>query len=160
MARVLILFFSLIEVLYAQTVYKSVEDGVTSFSDQPPESGESEAIELNVPPVSDDGLLEQRLAEMRETTDRMAADRREREQHRAELKAQQQVPEPQVVTVEQPVLVGGYWPNYGRPNRPRPPFRPGRPVKPTPLPAQPAPGWSAMQPGNSQLMRPIVSSRP
>ncbi|MEM1402546.1 MAG: DUF4124 domain-containing protein [Pseudomonadota bacterium] len=144
----------------SQTVYKSVEGGVTSFSDQPPESGDAEAIELNVTPVSEDGLLEQRLAEMRETTDRMAADRREREQHRAELRAQQQAPEPQVVTVEQPTLVGGYWPNYGRPNRPRPPFRPGRPVKPTPLPAQPVPGWSVMQSGNSQLMRPIVSSRP
>jgi hypothetical protein len=146
----------------AQTVYKTVEDGVPTFSDAPPAEGPAEVIEVHAPPAADDGLLEERLAEMRETTDRMASDRREREKHRAEMRALS-APDPasETIVVEQPstLWAGGYWPGYSRPpNRPRPPFRPGPPQRPQPLPQQP--GWSVMQPGNSQLMRPMVSSRP
>ncbi len=142
-----------------QTVYKTVEDGVVSFSDTPPEDGAAEVLTVDVPPPADDGVLEERLAEMRETTDRMADDRRAREKHRAEMRALN-APEPEPVVIEQPVptWAGGYWPRNRWPAH-RPPYRPGRP-QPTPLPAaSPPPGWSVMQPGNSQLMRPIVSSR-
>ncbi|EED32315.1 hypothetical protein NOR53_3353 [gamma proteobacterium NOR5-3] len=151
--------------LLAQTVYKTVEEGVTTFSDSPPQTGAAEVLSIEVPPAADDGLLEERLAEMRETTDRMAEDRRQREQHRAELREIQQtasVPPP--ATEPTGTLTtgweGSYWPGYVRPIRPRPPIRPGPPVRPQPLPAsQTVPGWSVMQPGNSQLMRPVVSSR-
>ncbi|WP_439101358.1 DUF4124 domain-containing protein [Congregibacter sp.] len=152
----------------AQTVYKTVEDGVTTFSDSPPETGSAEVMTIDVPSAAEDGALEERLAAMRDTTDRMASDRREREKHRAKLRDLQQSATVQS-TAAQPasgsVTTGwqnSYWPGYGRPllPRPRPPIRPGRPVRPTPVP-QPrsVPGWSVMQPGNSQLMRPIVSSR-
>jgi hypothetical protein len=145
----------------AQTVYKTVEDGVPTFSDAPPAEGSAEVIEMRVPPPADDGLLEERLAQMRETTDRMAADRREREQHRAELRALNapDAAETPVAQAPPPIWAGGYWPGYVNPPvRPRPPFRPRPPQRPRPLPQQP--GWSVMQPGNAQLMRPIVSSRP
>lgn len=145
----------------AQTVYKTVEDGVPTFSDAPPAEGNAEVIEMRVSPPSDDGLLEERLEEMRVTTDRMASDRREREKHRAELRALNTPAAPDTIVVEQPATAwaGGFWPGYARPpHRPRPPFRPVPPQRPQPLPQQP--GWSVMQPGNSQLMRPIVSSRP
>ncbi len=142
----------------AQTVYRTVENGVVTFSDTPPEAGEVEMINLPELPPADSELLDTRLAAMRETTDRMAADRREREKHRAELRAlQASAPE---FETQRSVVVGSYWPVTGngwRPARPpfhRPPYRP----KPTPLP-HPPPGWSVMKPGNAQLMRPIVSSR-
>jgi hypothetical protein len=163
----LLLFLLLALPLMAQTVYKTNEDGVTSFSDTPPAEGEAEVFTIATPAPVDDGLLDQRLAAMRETTDRMAADRREREQHRAELRAlQTPAPEPpaqpqSIVTT--PVWSQSYWSGYQRPLRPPPPIYPWRPT-PQPLPHQPAlpsapPGWSVMQPGNAQLMRPIVSSR-
>lgn len=153
--------------LMAQTVYKTTEGGVTSFSDTPPEVGEAEVLTISAPAPADDGLLDERLSAMRETTDRMAADRREREQHRAELRALQ-TPAPELPAQPQsivtaPVWSQSYWSGYQRPLRPRPPIYPWRPT-PQPLPHQPMqptapPGWSVMQPGNAQLMRPIVSSR-
>ena len=161
----LLLLLAQLALAQDQTVFKTVEDGVVSFSDTPPESGEVEVLTLEVPEAPADGLLEERLTEMRETTDRMVADRQAREKHRAELRAAARVnDEPEQVVVAQPVSpwVGGFWPGYSRPgygrpgHRPRPPYRP----RPTPLPTPNTPGWSVMQPGNSQLMRPIVSSRP
>lgn len=147
----------------AQTVYRTVENGVVTFSDTPPEDGKAEIIDMpELPPVNSD-LLDQRLSAMRETTDRMAEDRREREKHRAELRVSRAQEQP-VPVVETPAtaVVGAYWrPRQGiwRPGRPpnhRPPYRPI--PAPLPSPASP-PGWSVMQPGNAQLMRPIVSSR-
>ena len=75
----------------AATVYKTVdEDGVVSFSDTKPISDEPvETLKINAqaPPVSAEE--KQRLEDMRETTDRMAADRMAREKQRAELRQQQ-----------------------------------------------------------------------
>lgn len=72
----------------AATVYKSVDDsGVVSFSDTPPTGDvlvETVVIEEQVPLSGD--ASQQRLEEMRETTDRMVADRMARERHRAELR--------------------------------------------------------------------------
>lgn len=161
--------------LLAQTVFKSVEDGVPTFSDSPPPDGDAEVLTIDVPPVADDGLLDERLTAMRETTDRMAADRREREQHRAELKKLQQEaalaarsPPPASAAgydswSQSTVLAPGIWPGYRYPIRPRPRHPVARP-HPRPLAAtrpgvQPPPGWSVMRPGNAQLMRPVVSSR-
>ena len=156
--------------LCAQTVYKSVENGVTTYSDSPPDSGSAQILTIDVAPPAEDAALEARLADMRETTDRMADDRRERERHRAELRDMQQTMQQTAAAAPvQPSSAnvpatsgweGNYWPGNVRPIRPRPPFRPGRPIQAQPLP-QPysVPGWSVMQPGNAQLMRPVVSSR-
>jgi hypothetical protein len=149
---------------HAQTVYRSVqEDGVVSFSDAPPEAGDAEVIVIDTPPPAQDEILEERLAAMRETTDRMAEDRRERERHRAELRAlraPQESPAPRTESPAPPAYA--YWP-VARPPlwRPRPPLRPHPVPRPHPMqPAEAPPGWSVMKPGNSQLMRPVVSRRP
>ena len=70
------------------TVYKSVDEhGVVSFSDTPPaDSADVQRMQIDTPPPSSTGEYEQNLEAMRETTDRMAADRREREKHRAEMR--------------------------------------------------------------------------
>jgi len=135
----------------AETVYRSVVEGITTFSDAPPDSGDFEALTIDTPAPAADGLLRERLAAMRESTDRMAETRREREKHRATLRA---LATPAPATSADPpapaaTVVLGHWPAYLRPH-----WRPIRPIKPTA-----PPGWSIMQPGNSQLMRPIVSSR-
>ena len=75
----------------AATVYRTVdENGVVSFSDTPP-AGDApvETMKINAatPQVSPEE--QQRLEDMRETTDRMAADRREREKQRAQLRQEQ-----------------------------------------------------------------------
>lgn len=74
--------------VFAATVYKSIDDnGVVSFSDTPPAADvvvETVIIDEQAPPSS--ATTTQRLEEMRETTDRMVADRMAREKHRAELR--------------------------------------------------------------------------
>ncbi len=140
----------------AQTVYRSVEDGVTHFSDVPPEGVPAEVIVLDVPAPGADPALEERITAMRETTRRMADDRRERERHRAELKAlARQDPEPAQVDPGLLAPTLAYWPAPLW--RARPPLR--RPVPYRPYTAAAPPGWSVMKPGNAQLMRPIASRR-
>lgn len=138
----------------AQTVYRSVEDGVTHFSDIPPEGVSAEVIELDVPTPANDPALEERITAMRETTRRMADDRRERERHRAELKAlARQEPEPVQPDSNLVAPTFAYWPAplwRARPPLKRPiPYRPDAAVVP--------PGRSVLKPGNAQLMRPISS---
>lgn len=71
----------------ATTVYKSTDDsGTVSFSDTRPENAPAvETLEITIPetPAAEASDL---LQEMRKTTDKMAADRRERERHRAEMR--------------------------------------------------------------------------
>jgi hypothetical protein len=136
----------------AATVYKTVDDkGVVSFSDTLPAANlvvETVVIEEQIPPSSE--LTEQRLEDMRETTDRMVADRMAREKHRAELRtldlqrsalqAQQQTPDYYDTTTVYngyaPYPVRRQWrrPNY--PQHPIPPLLHPAPVLPgaTPLP--------------------------
>ena len=85
----------------ATTVYKWVdESGQVSFSDQPPSAvQEVQTLHLDIPAPVDAELTERRLTQMREVTDRMAADRREREKVRAEQRQARQL----VTQVEQPV---------------------------------------------------------
>lgn len=159
---------------FAQTVYVTEEDGVPSFSDAPPAGdAQVQTIELEVQEPAEDPQLEERLAAMRETTDRMADDRREREKHRADLRDQREESQRlAAATVPTTVVVnnGGYWPAAGRPWyrpwNPNRPIRPGPPYRPQPYPVPsttsqvtPPPGWSVMRPGNAQLMRPIVSGQ-
>jgi hypothetical protein len=118
----------------AATVYKTVdEDGVVSFSDTKPISDEPvETLKINgqAPPVSADE--QQRLEDMRETTDRMAADRMAREKQRAELRQQQAQASP--AQPDYTDYMGSssrnsdYYGYYGYPIR-RPVVRP-RPVHP------------------------------
>ena len=72
----------------AATVYRTVDDnGVVSFTDIKPTSEapvETLVIDARAPQVSE--AERQRLQDMRDTTDRMAADRMAREKHRAELR--------------------------------------------------------------------------
>ena len=73
---------------FAATIYKSIdENGMVSYSDtRPPEDILVETVvieESASPPI---GQEQQRLQDMRETTDRMVADRMAREKHRAQLR--------------------------------------------------------------------------
>lgn len=158
------LFFTCTAVGQA-TVYKTVdEDGVVSFSDTPPAEGvAAEKMDIDTPAPQPTGEYQENLDAMRETTDRMAADRREREKHRAEMKELQARQQPaQESGVNQyndyyPGYSGGY---YGGGNyRPgRPPLRPGYKPKPEHPIAKPPerPGQPRPTKGNSQLMRPII----
>lgn len=164
------------------TVYRTVdENGVVSFSDSPPEGDpDAESFQIATPEPQDAEEAQQRLEDMRETTDRMASDRREREKHRAELREiqgdqqrQQQQQSPQYydrgyIDYYPPIYTSGrsirrqdyygsapWHPDYRpRPEHPiaRPPVRPGI-ERPRELPENVNRG------SNSQLMRPIVSPR-
>ena len=125
---------------FAETVYKSVDDsGAVSFSDTRPAGDipvETMVIEVPTPPSSD--LAGQRLQDMRETTDRMAADRMAREKHRAELRqlgaqeyAQKSSPD-LTEYYDTTTAYTGYYPSWRRPHRPvhpiaRPPLLSPRP---------------------------------
>ena len=153
-------------------VYKSVdEQGVVSFSDVPPENSSAvEQLEINAPQANSTGEYLENLEAMRETTDRMAEDRRAREKHRAEMRelaarteAYEAASRPQVVEVNRyvPGYSSGYYRHGYRPGHP--PWRPGHGPKPEhPIirpPVQPIPQPLPSRPtdGNSQLMRPILS---
>ncbi len=146
-----------------QTVYRRVDEhGTVSFSDTPPAQGElAEPLVLRIPQSQSADEYRQNLEDMRETTDRMAADRRAREQHRAELREIEARAEAARQAAAQPPVqqhddgwyfsTGGY---YYRPGW-RPGYRP-HPVHPI-APVQPPldlEAWSRTH--NSQLMRPIL----
>ena len=153
----------------AATVYKTTDDsGAVSFSDKPPaDATAAETIHIDTAPPLAPEESARRLEATRATTERMAADRREREQHRAELRtrraeAERSVPEPApTYTIYTPRTYPYYYPIYpirwpGRPHH-RPHTHPGHPDAQPPLrPREPPPGASS----NAQLMRPLVSKRP
>ncbi len=149
-------------------MYRTVnEHGVVSFSDTPPVTGEDvETMQIDTPPAqAPDEYLEQ-LDAMRETTDRMASDRQDREKHRAEVRELDArtrsyeapaVPDYTRTQSYYPVSGGGH---IYRPGRP--PFRPGLgplPEHPIALPGGPLPLLPQPRPthNNAQLMRPILS---
>ena len=128
------------------TVYKTVDEaGVVSFSDTKP-AGDTptETLKINAPaPAISAEEQQQRLQDMSEATDRMAADRMAREKHRAELRQQQ---EPQQAAPQQPDYTdymgysagGSGYRNYPirRPGlRPRP--KPEHPIARPPVRARP-----------------------
>jgi hypothetical protein len=157
-------FLPLLALLYglptaAATVYKSVdENGVVTYSDTRPAQDigvETMIIDVDAPELTEQEQ-QQRLVDMRETTDRMAADRMAREKHRAEMReiqaqtAAQQAPYPEYY--DSPTIYSGYYdtpvrrpwrhPGYLRPEHPmpRPPLRPpGHNVRPLPDNNFPAP---------------------
>ncbi len=106
--------------LSASTIYKSVDErGRITYSDQPPPVSELvDILEYREPVPVPEGETLARLQAMREVTDRMAADRREREAARAEQR-KQQAQESQTVVYQNP---GNYYPLYGRRYYQRPPL--------------------------------------
>lgn len=147
---------------WATTVYRSVgNDGEVLFSDQPPASGTaSEVVQVAAGSATADA--EARLRELRLTTRRMVQARREREAERADARppaprytTNRDFPARQTATPPQPVPVLWITPHV-RGRHPGPMWR--RPYRPMP-PARVPPGFQRIQPGNRQLMRPIVSSR-
>mgnify|MGYP003630760113 CR=1 FL=1 len=127
----LILFFSLMSsIAVAATVYKTVDEkGVVSYSDTPPAEEvpvETLVIDVQAPELSD--TAQEQWQALRETTDRMVADRQQREKHRAEMREQQaqsQAP-PQVAEYTEPGFNNGTsrayypYPVYRPVRRPRP----------------------------------------
>lgn len=162
----------------ASTVYRTVdESGVVSFSDTPPEgAGDVETLQINTPDPQLSAQDTQRLEAMRETTDRMAADRREREKHRAEMRQLQSSSQSPAVYPQSGYneympasssyysgSTGGYY-GYperrpGRPHRPGYRPRPEHPIARPPLRPTPTPQAQGNLGSNAQLMRPIVSPR-
>lgn len=138
----------------ATTVYRSVDsNGVVEFSDIPPPQGVSaETLQIVVPTSAPADSL-QNLEAMRQTTNRMAADRQEREAQRelvrlraaAEARARQRPATPEQVRHEYIYLPVATTPPWRRGYHP-PPHRPREPSR---LGIIPGP--------NSQLMRPILS---
>lgn len=137
----------------AATVYKTVDaNGVVTYSDTPPAGEiEVETLVIDVQSAPPSQGVQEQLEAMRETTDRMVADRQQRERHRAQMRNLQMQSEsrPQVIDYSAPDRYeeiysgvypypayrprpryhpgGGYWP---RPEHPiaRPPLRPLPPV--------------------------------
>jgi len=133
---------------FAATVYRSVdENGAVTFSDTLLTGNvvvETVVIEEQAPPSTD--TSQQRLEDMRETTDRMVADRMAREKHRAhmrELNAQRTIPPtPQASDTyyDTPFVYTGYTGNNAYP--PRRPWRhPHHPQHPIAPPLRPHPGY-------------------
>ncbi len=134
----------------AATVYKSIdENGVVSYSDtRPPEDILVETVVIQESPAPEGGQEQQRLQDMRETTDRMITDRMAREKHRAELRqlaanknTQPASQEPLQYYNNVPIYTGYQdyplrqpWrrPHYPRPQHPivYPPLRPHVEIRP------------------------------
>jgi len=72
----------------AATVYKTVDaKGVVTYSDTPPVGEvEVETLEIDVQAAAPSQGAQEQLESMRETTDRMVADRQQREKHRAQMR--------------------------------------------------------------------------
>ncbi|NQX89963.1 MAG: DUF4124 domain-containing protein [Halioglobus sp.] len=72
----------------ATTVYKSVDkSGVVNFSDTLiEENTQIDEMTIDIEATTSDTQVQQRLEDMRRTTDRMATDRMAREKHRAEMR--------------------------------------------------------------------------
>jgi uncharacterized iron-regulated membrane protein len=144
------------------TVYKSVDrNGVVEFSDTPPSEGGSVETFRIVVPFSNAAESLQQLEAMRQTTDRMASDRQEREAQRelVRLRAaakqaaarQKSAPREEVryEYIYLPAPIAPPWrQGHHAPRRPYP-HRPGGSEDPSRLGIIPGP--------NSQLMRPILS---
>lgn len=151
----------------SKTIYRTVdESGAVSFSDTPP-AGDvpAETLTIDVPAPVDPEGYQQNLEAMRETTDRMAEDRRERETHRASLRqlaAAETSPVPAAPSTLVERYNTGWYGSYGGGHRypvGRPPWRPGYHPRPEhPVYRPPVRPVTAHPIGNnSQLMRPILS---
>lgn len=126
---------------FSATVYRSVdENGAVSFSDILPSGQEHvETMVIDSPAMESGEAAQQRLDDMRETTDRMVADRMAREKHRAQMRHLQAQTDAQQVQ-EQPVYIerSAVYPGYyqypiRRPWRATHGYRPAHPIARPPL---------------------------
>jgi TolA-binding protein len=133
--------------LLAATVYKSVdENGVVSYSDTAPaQDQQAEVMVIDVQPGADDELAQDQLEAMRETTDRMVADRQQREQHRAEIRKLQAETQsqPQVIEYGAPADNSSIYTGY----YPYPVYRPGGGYRPRPTHPIARPPMRPLPPG-------------
>jgi Domain of unknown function (DUF4124) len=159
LASMLLIAWSLTVAADSDTVYKTVgEDGVVSYSDTPPALGQAATTLVFEQPASlSDDEYQQRMDNLRRSTDRMERSRKERESDR--LEQHQYVASP--VAQQPPAQVeiyNRYYPtsSYSRNPyyRPRPPLRPVHPIEPV---AQEGSRLRGMA-NNAQLMRPISAS--
>jgi len=151
--------------VHATTVYKTVdENGVVGFSDTPPaEARLVDTLQIEVIPPADPGAYAQRLAAMRETTDRMAEARRAREKHRAEMRRLAQEEEQAQPVYVRPVRHVHHTPAFlphhrkfaHRKHGHRHPGEHAEFVTRRDI----AGSGRILQPQNAQLMRPLVSRR-
>jgi hypothetical protein len=127
---------------FAATIYKTVdENGVVTYSDTKPADDivvETLIIDVQESPGNDQA--QQRLQEMRDTTDRMASDRMAREKHRAQLRELEAQAEAQRVAQDVPdyydnstIYTGYYDYPVRRPWRPPYHHRPDHPIAHPPL---------------------------
>ncbi len=150
-------------VALATTVYKVVDDnGVVSFSDTP-QTQDADVVTISAPPPQSPEATSANLEAMRETTDRMAEDRRERERHRAEQKALAASTAATQAPVK-PIYNDDYYPVNSRSNRHhgRAPYHPAyrpKPEHPIIRPPLAMPDGNSFRPLNSQLMRPMLPRR-
>lgn len=118
--------------VFSATVYKTVdENGVVSYSDTAPApEQEAEVMVIDVQAPQDSESAQEQLEAMRETTDRMVADRQQREKHRAEMRKLQaeNEPPPQAIEYGAPVDNSGIYTGY----YPYPVYRPGGGYRPRP----------------------------
>lgn len=146
----------------ATTVYRTVDaQGVVTFSDTPPPDGVgAEALQVVVPQSSAGDSLQQ-LEAMRQTTDRMALDRQEREAQRELVRLRAAAKQAAARQKSAPRAEVRYEYIY-LPAPIAPPWRQGHHVPRRPYPHRPGgsedPSRLGIIPGpNSQLMRPILS---
>ena len=130
---------------FAATIYKSIdENGVVSYSDtRPADDSVVETLVIDEQSPAATEQAQQRLQDMRDTTDRMVADRMAREKHRAELRqleaqtnAQQSSQDIPDYYDTSPIYTGYYSYPAQRPWRPWRPShhpRPGHPIAHPPL---------------------------
>jgi hypothetical protein len=126
---------------FSATVYKTVdENGAVSFSDTLPSGQEHvETMVIDSPAMESGEVAQPRLEDMRETTDRMVADRMAREKHRAQmrqLQAQtdaQQMQGQQAYVEQSPIYSGYYQYPIRRPWRAIHGHRPAHPIARPPL---------------------------
>ncbi len=137
------------------TVYKVVgSDGVVGFSDTPPEDpAAAELIAIDTPEAASSQESLQNLEAMRETTERMAADRREREAQR-EVARETVVLEPAAAGMRQAQPEVHYEYFYAPLPIPSRHGRPGFHPPQRPYPEREPRG--IIRGPNSQLMRPIL----
>lgn len=133
-------------------VWRTVNaQGVVEFSDTPPPEGVA-AEQLDMPALQPVDPLQSRanLEALRETTDRLAAERRARELPRSPIVVLEAAPAREPTPPDAETLRQGiYFPPIYYPVR-RPPHHPHPPLQPLAMPDRDR---------NSQLMRPITEQR-
>jgi hypothetical protein len=124
--------------LLAATVFKSIDEhGHVTYADAPTAGAEQvERLVLHVESTARSALDETRMAAMVAVTERMAADRREREQNRADTRQRRARSQPAEVEELQRYYLPAYLIGRRYRKHTRPQHRPDYPHGPVTLPAR------------------------